>query len=218
VTTRRRGWHAAWAFVACVAAAGCSRDAPPLAGCTLPADGTVLAVGDSITRGFGADGRGYPEQLQALLAATPGRAGVTVVNRGIDGERSAGLLARIGDELSEHRPAVVLLTIGGNDFLRRVPETQTRTQIDSIVDRIRESGAFPIVFAIPEPGLGAVVGRPQEHPLYAELARRDGLLVIEDVVAEVLGDETLKADAIHPNAEGYAAMARAAAAAIALCR
>lgn len=198
--------------------AGCGRTPDPLAECRLPANGTVLAIGDSITRGFGADGNGYAEQLQALLAADPARAGIAVVNRGLDGERSAGLLARLDDELAEHEPAVVLITSGGNDFLRRVPEADTRRQLAEAVERVRARGAFPIVFGIPRPSLAAAVGRVDEHPLYEDLAEAGRAHVIRDTVAEVLSDESLKSDTIHPNAAGYARMARAAAEALGRCR
>lgn len=197
-------------LVGLLALGGCGRKPPPLAGCALPPGATVLAIGDSLTRGHGADGAGYAEQLQALLAARPERSGVRVLNLGIDGERSAGLAARIDTALAEHRPAVVLLTSGGNDFLRSVDEQDTRRHLRAIVAAVRAVGATPVLFAIPQPGLGAVVGRPSEHPLYAELARDTKTPLIEGVVAEVLASPELKADPIHPNRAGYARMAQAA--------
>jgi acyl-CoA hydrolase len=201
-----------------VATAGCSRRDAALADCPLPADATVLAIGDSLTRGHGAGGAGYPEQLQALLRAAPRRAEVRVVNLGVDGERSAGLAARLDEALAEHRPAVVLITSGGNDFLRRVSADDTRRHLRAVVERVRDAGAFPIVFAIPQPSLGAAVGLPDEHPLFDELAGAPGVHVIDDVVADVLARDELKSDRIHPNREGYARMAQAAFDALQRCR
>jgi acyl-CoA thioesterase-1 len=192
---------------------GCGRTPDPLAGCRIAPDATVLAIGDSLTRGHGAPGRGYPEQLQALLDAS--RPGLSVVNLGIDGERSAGLADRIGEALAEHRPGVVLITSGGNDFLRRVPRADTRRHLRSVLAQVREAGALPLLFAVPEPSLGAAVGRPSDHPLYAELG--PDVVLIADVVSEVLRDDALKADAIHPNAAGYAKLAEAAAQRLARC-
>lgn len=217
----RRAWatRALWpVLVGLLALAGCGRKAAPLAGCTLPPGATVLAIGDSLTRGHGADGAGYAEQLQALLTARPERSGVRVVNLGIDGERSAGLAARIDAALAEHRPAVVLLTSGGNDFLRSVDEQDTRSHLRSVLAAVRTAGATPVLFAIPQPGLGAVVGRPSEHPMYAELARDTETPLIEGVVAEVLSSPELKADPIHPNRAGYARMAQAADQLLQRCR
>lgn len=197
---------------------GCGRQPPPLAGCTLAPGATVLAIGDSLTRGHGAEGAGYAEQLQALLTARPERSGVRVINLGIDGERSAGLAARIDAALAEHRPAVVLLTSGGNDFLRGVDEQDTRRHLHAALAAVQAVGATPVLFAIPQPGLGAVVGRPSEHPLYAELARDTKTPLIDGVVAEVLSDPDLKSDPIHPNRAGYARMAQAADHVLQRCR
>ncbi|HMM87315.1 GDSL-type esterase/lipase family protein [Azohydromonas sp.] len=187
--------------------------------CRLPPGATVLAIGDSLTRGHGADGQGYAEQLQALLARDgSAHAGVEVVNLGIDGERSAGLRARIDDALAAHRPAVVLITSGGNDFLRRVAADETRAHLRAVVDRVRAAGATPMLFAVPAPTLGAAVGLADAHPLYAELADDTGVHVIDGVVADVLSRDALRSDRIHPNAAGYARMAQAAFDALQRCR
>ena len=199
-----------------LALAGCGSDGPETR-CRLPTDATVLAVGDSITRGYGADGQGYPEQLQSLLQSDSARSGIRVVNHGIDGERTDGLLARIDTELAQNRPSVVLLTIGGNDLLRKQPEAQTRRNLQTIVDRIRAAGAWPIVFAVPKPTLVAAAGLASDHAMYAELADGGDASVIEDVVGDILAREELRADAIHPNAQGYAQMAQAAFGALQRC-
>jgi acyl-CoA thioesterase I len=196
----------------------CGRRADPMAECRLPAGATVLAIGDSLTRGAGADGRGYPEQLQALLDAPAGRPGVTVKNLGIDGERSAGLRARIDAALAEHRPAVVLITSGGNDFLRRAGDDETVRELTAVVERVRAGGALPVLFGIPRPSLAAAVGRPSDHALFVTLADALRVPLIPGVVADVLSQEALKSDAIHPNAAGYAVMAHAAFERLARCR
>jgi acyl-CoA thioesterase-1 len=197
------------------ALAACTDRAPSTADCRLDQGGTILAIGDSITRGFGAPGNGYPEQLQALLARA-GRSDVVVVNRGVDGERSDGLLARIDDELDRHRPGVVVITSGGNDFLRR-HDADTESRLGTIIDRVRAAGAFPVIFAVPKPGLGAAFGSLSDHPVYETLADRRRVTVIDDVVSDVLSSQALKADAIHPNEQGYARMAEAVARALETC-
>lgn len=199
------------ALLVTAALAACSRDETPLAGCQLPSGATVLAIGDSLTRGQGGDGEGYAEQLQQRLGEA-----VTVVQRGINGERSDGLLARIDDALVEHRPALVLITSGGNDVLRRVPAERTRANLKAVAERVRAAGAVPVIFAVPQPSVAAVVGLLDDHPLFDDLA--GDLHVIPDVVGEVLSDDALKADAIHPNRAGYTRLADAAAALLQRCR
>lgn len=205
------------ALLACALSA-CGGDDGGAAQCRLPGDATVLAIGDSITRGYGADGNGYAEQLEPLLRALPARTGVRVLNRGIDGERSDGLLARIDAELAAATPAVVLITTGGNDLLRKMPESDTRANLAAIVQRVRAAGAYPVVFAVPKPTLVAAAGLGSDHSMYDDLAEATGTEVIEDVVGDVLADESLRSDTIHPNAQGYARMAQAAAEALSDCR
>jgi acyl-CoA thioesterase I len=215
---RPRAAPALLGLLGLLALAACDRGREAASACTLPEGATVLAIGDSLTRGHGADGAGYAEQLQALLDQPGARPGVTVRNLGIDGERSAGLRGRIDDALREHAPSVVLITTGGNDFLRRVGEDETRQHLRAIVERVRDQGAHPVVFAVPRPSLGAAVGLLDEHPLYVELADEGRAEVIADVVTDVLSQESLKADRIHPNRDGYARMAQAAFEVLARCR
>lgn len=197
---------------------GCSEAPDAASACHLPADGTVLAIGDSITRGYGAPGDGYAEQLQALFRATPVRAGVQVLNQGIDGETSAELRARLPAALAAHTPAAVLITSGGNDLLRRVSESEIRANLEAIVGQVRTAGAWPVVFAVPKPTLATAAGLGGDHPLYEELGEATGAGIIADVVADVLAREELRADTIHPNAQGYAHMAAAAFAAMENCQ
>ncbi len=199
------------AVLAAAALAGCSRGEAPLAGCHLPSGATVLAIGDSLTRGHGAVGEGYAEQLQQRAGEA-----VHVVQLGIDGERSEGLLARIDAALAEHRPALVLITSGGNDVLRRVPPERTLANLRALAARVRDAGAVPVVFAVPQPSVAAAVGLPGDHPLFDDLA--GDLHVIPDVVSRVLADDTLKSDTIHPNRAGYARMADAAWDVLQACR
>ena len=190
---------------------------PPTSSCRLGADAKVLAIGDSITRGYGADGRGYPEQLQDLLRVSPGRAAVQVLNMGVDGERSDGLLARIDAAIAANAPAVVLITTGGNDLLRRVDEAAVRSNLGAILRQVRMAGAWPVVFAVPKPTLSAAVGFASDHEIYQELAD-GGTRVIPEVVGDILAEDTLRSDTIHPNASGYARMAQAAFDVLSECR
>jgi acyl-CoA thioesterase-1 len=205
------------ALVLAMALSGCGRK-KAAADCRLPPDAKILAIGDSLTRGHGADGQGYAEQLQALLAREPARAGVRVVNAGIDGEQSAGLLARIDDELAQHQPALVLITTGGNDILRRVSPDDTRRHLRAVVERVNAAGAHAIVFAVPRLDFAAVAGLASDHPLYAEAAGEAKLQLLPGVVGRVLSQPETKSDRIHPNAAGYGEMADAAWKAVQACR
>lgn len=180
-----------------------------LAGCgketrlpAVPAGSTVLAFGDSVTYGTGASpGEDWP----SLLAASTGW---RVVNGGVPGDTAEGGRSRIGPLLEEHRPALVIVEIGGNDFLRRRSQQAVKEDIRHILGAIRTSGAAAVLVAVPELSLLAAVSRrPSDASLYAELGKEEKVPVIADVFSEILGQPELCADQIHPNARGYRQMA-----------
>lgn len=187
------------AFPAIIAACGKRGQArpPPLA-----SGSVVLALGDSITHGTGAPAEAaYPAQL-ALLT------GWSLVNAGVPGDTSAQALARLPALLAEHRPALVIVSIGGNDFLRRLPEAQTQDNLRRIVALAREAGVQVLLVAVPRPTLAAAVGAGlSDHPMFASLAGELALPLHAGGWASVLGDERLRSDQIHANAAGYQAFA-----------
>ncbi len=185
---------------------GCGRK-KPTAGAALPAGSTVLALGDSITFGTGADSAAaYPAQLAAL-------AGWSVVNAGVPGDTATQAAERLPALLAEHKPALVILSAGGNDFLRRVPAAETEAALRNAIGLAREAGAQVLLVAVPQPSIGATLGAGlSDHPLYAKLADELKLPLHANGWATVLGDEKLRADQIHANAAGYRAFAEGSAA------
>ena len=183
---------------------GCRR-ARPLAR-VVPPGATVLALGDSLTAGTGAAPEGsYPAVLARLT-------GWTVVNAGVPGDTAAGARERLPALLAQHRPALVIVSIGGNDFLRRVPEVETRAAVEALCRQALEAGAQVLLVAVPRPSLlGAAAGTLTDHPMYADIARALALPLQREGWAEVLGDASLRADPIHANAQGYRQFARSLA-------
>ena len=172
----------------------------------VPAGATVLALGDSLTAGVGAP----PEAAYPTVLAA--RTGWQVVNGGVSGDTSAQALARLPALLADHPPALVIVSIGGNDFLRRLPEADTRAHVQRICELARQAGAQVLLVAVPRPSLMAAAGGPlTDHPLYADIARTLDLPLHREGWAEVLGDERLRSDTVHANAEGYAQFARSLA-------
>ncbi|MDO4777069.1 MAG: arylesterase [Cardiobacteriaceae bacterium] len=167
----------------------------------LPAGSVVLALGDSITAGVGANPQ---EAWPALLAR---ESGWQVVNGGVSGDDSAQALARLPALLDAHRPALVLVSIGGNDFLRRQPESATRANIEAILATIAARDSRTVLIAIPAPGLGAALGMPSDHALYADLAEKHRVPLLAGAWGEVMRDSRWMSDQVHPNAQGYAEFA-----------
>jgi lysophospholipase L1-like esterase len=182
------------------ALASCGRK-PKLA--AVPSGATVLALGDSITFGTGATPEAsYPAVLAQLT-------GWVVVNAGVPGDTSAGALARLPALLQEHSPRLVLVSIGGNDFLRRVPPAETRTNIRSICQQSTAAGAQVLLIGVPGLNAIAAVARMlSDHPMYGELSTELKLPLHEGGWSKVLSDPALRSDPIHANAQGYAAFAQ----------
>jgi len=176
--------------------AACGRKAPRYA--AIAPGSTVLALGDSLTFGTGAATEAaYPVKLAEL-------SGWRVLNAGVPGDTSALARERLPALLAEHAPKLVLLSIGGNDFLRQVPETETRLHIGAMLGAIRATGAQVVLIAVPRPTVAAALLRSlDDHPLYEALAEERRVPLFAAGWAKVLSDPRLKADQIHANAAGY---------------
>ncbi|MDQ5915358.1 MAG: acyl-CoA thioesterase [Pseudomonadota bacterium] len=194
--TRRRLLQA---MLAGMVVAACGRT-PKFA--AVPAGSTVLAFGDSVTFGTGAaPGQDWPTLLAAMT-------GWRIVNAGVPGDTTEAAKQRLGALLDEHKPALVIVELGGNDFIRRRAQKLVKEDLRQILATIRGSGARAVLVAVPELSLlGAVTRRPDDAPIYAELAKEEKLPLIAEVFAEILARPELCADQIHPNAQGYRQMA-----------
>ncbi|MDO4769052.1 MAG: GDSL-type esterase/lipase family protein [Brachymonas sp.] len=167
----------------------------------VPAGSTVLALGDSLTYGTGAaPDAAYPTVLAGLT-------GWQVINAGVPGDTSAQALQRLPDLLVQHQPRLVIVSIGGNDFLRKLPEDETRAHIKNICQHAQKSGAQVLLVAVPQPSITAALGQLSDHPLYADLADELKLPLQRGGWSEVLADADLRSDAVHANAQGYARFA-----------
>lgn len=169
----------------------------------VPAGATVLALGDSITFGTGTTPESsYPSVLARLT-------GWNVVNAGVPGDTSADALARLPGLLQDHSPQLVLVSIGGNDLLRRLPVAETRANIRAICQQAAAAGAQVVLIAIPEASAVAAAMRSLgDHALYGEIATEMKLPLHSSGWSRVLGDPAMRSDPIHANAQGYEAFAR----------
>jgi lysophospholipase L1-like esterase len=129
-----------------------------------------------------------------------------VVRAGVPGEVTGQGLARLPRVIEEHRPALMIVCLGGNDMLRRVEEAQVRKNLAEIVRTIRARGIAVVLVGVPKPAL--ITSAPA---FYAEVAKEFGIPYEGNVVTEVLHQLDMKADPIHPNAKGYRRMAEAIA-------
>lgn len=155
----------------------------------------ILAIGDSLTYGYGAK-KSWPEYFEEITY-------LSVINSGINGNNSEQVFNRIENEINEHHPDIVFLGIGGNDFIQRVEEETTKSNIINIIDIIQNNNAKVILIATPKPSLTGAIGILSDHNIYKEIANEKNILLIEDLWSEILSDQKKKSDPIHANDIGY---------------
>jgi acyl-CoA thioesterase I len=167
---------------------------------------TIVAFGDSLSEGYGAaPGKSYPDFLQQDLDQAGYR--YRVVNLGISGDTTTGGLGRV-ESVTALKPEIVILELGGNDGLRGVPVSATRSNLEQIIQRLRAAGVSKIVLAgmsLP-PNYGDAYIRDFEKS-YRDLAAQYKLTLIpflfEDIRTRIAKNPGLiQQDGIHPTAEG----------------
>ncbi len=161
-----------------------------------PVKGTkIVALGDSLIQGIGATKQ---NELPSLLAK---KIGLPILNMGISGNTTADGLARI-DKVIEQKPDIVLLLLGGNDFLRKVPKETTFKNIDSIVSTLQQNGSLVILLGVQG---GVLTDGYDEY--FEEVAKTRKTLYVPNVLDGIIGRKELMSDSIHPNDLGYAKIA-----------
>lgn len=167
-----------------------------------PFAGTIVAMGDSLTAGYGVnEGDAYPAKLEKRLreAGYPWR----VINAGISGETSSGALSRVAWVL-RLKPDIVILETGANDGLRGIDPRVTRRNIDETVRILKENGVTVILAGM---RMVANLGRDYTDAfaaIYPAVAQRYGVILIPFFLAGVAGDPSLnQGDGVHPLPEGY---------------
>lgn len=191
----RATYQASLVGIALMASAvtGCS-DAPTYT--PVAAGSTVVALGDSLTYGYGASPEtAYPAVLARLN-------GWMVVNAGVNGDTSADVLARL-DDITAQQPDLVLLGVGGNDVLQRINPETTRSNLVAIIRALKAADSQVILIAEPHFSVSALFGRVSDNPVYEDVAESEAVLLYERGWSEVLADDSLKSDKIHANAAGY---------------
>ncbi|HYH09517.1 MAG TPA: arylesterase [Thermoanaerobaculia bacterium] len=156
----------------------------------------VIAFGDSLTAGVGAsDGNDYVSRVAS-------QTGLDIANAGVSGDTTEDALARIERDVLARDPRIVIVGLGGNDFLRQVPMATTEANLRTIVRQIQDAGAMVVLLGFSFPSFG-----PRYEDMYEKVAEDTGCLLVPDVLDGILNNPKLKSDEIHPNADGYALLA-----------
>lgn len=170
----------------------------------------VLALGDSLTQGYGLfDDEGFVPQLRDWLAARGHE--VRIVNAGVSGDTTAGGLSRVEWSLTPDIDAVIV-TLGGNDLLRGLDPAMSRANLEGILKIAQQADLKVLLVGMEAPGNYGPEYKAAFDAMYPELAQSYGTLFYDSFFAGLTGDGAtpadlapyMQADGIHPNAEGVA--------------
>jgi len=192
--TKRRVVRAAAYFFVAIALLACGGDSFDSVRNLRSTNEAIVCLGDSLTEGVGANGgEDYPAVLSRELA-------FPVLNRGRRGDTTALALARLSEVLVGN-PRLVIVLLGGNDFLRQVPRAETKKNLAELARRIQAQGAMVAIA-----GMRLGIFTDEYSPIYEETAKQLGAFYIPQVMQGILTDAKLKSDPIHPNGAGYRLM------------
>lgn len=199
---RRWYWFFSMLFASFFAVTSCASQPETVKNLKAGAGTQIIALGDSITAGYGvAQTEAYPSVLSRQL-------GIPIVNRGVSGDTTAMALSRLQKDVISAQPWIVIVGIGGNDFLRRIPKTETEQNLRQIVTTIQQQKAIVVLLgmnlSLPELGLA----RDEYNELVQRVAKDTQAYLIPDVLKGIIDNPQYRQeDIIHPNAAGQKLLA-----------
>ncbi len=158
--------------------------------------GPIVVVGDSISAGFELpEGEGYVELLAQRLE-------LPFVNLGVSGSTTEDALPRIAEEVLPLEPSIVIIQLGGNDALRKVEPSVTKSNLEAMIAELHAQ-QIPILLI----GVRGGVVSDKLAEIYRDIASQQQVGLVPDILKGILTDPGLKLDSIHPNAKGHAVVA-----------
>ena len=173
-----------------------------VASAAAPAQRTIVVLGDSLSAGYGIKvEQGWVRLLEQRLASEG--YGYRVVNASVSGETTQGGLARLPRALETHKPAIVIVELGGNDGLRGLQLAASRDNLSRIIEKARTAKAQVLLVGmmIP-PNYGPRYGE-DFRKMFSDLAGKYSLAFVPFLLDQIaLNPELMQADGIHPNSAG----------------
>jgi acyl-CoA thioesterase-1 len=160
----------------------------------------ILVLGDSLSAAYGIRlEQGWVSLLAGRLKASG--YGYRVVNASSSGETTGGALARLPRALELHRPAVVIIELGGNDGLRGLPIAQVRSNLESLVELSRKAGARVMLVGMRIPPNYGPTYTTDFHRVFGEVAARLKVPLVPFFLDGIaLDDDLMQEDGLHPTA------------------
>ncbi|MCX5708652.1 MAG: GDSL-type esterase/lipase family protein [Candidatus Omnitrophica bacterium] len=152
----------------------------------------IVCFGDSITRGKGVNpSESYPAALAKMTS-------VPIVNAGINGDITPEALKRVKTDVLDNDPFLVVIEFGGNDYLNKVPLEETIKNIEEMIKIIQAQGVMVAIVDISN-----ILFMEEYRQEFQRLSHKYRTIFIPRILDDIVSDESLKSDAIHPNAKGY---------------
>ncbi len=161
-----------------------------------PSNGTdIVAFGDSLVRGVGSSGGGD------FVSILSGKIGKPIINLGRPGDTTYDGLSRL-NELDQYKPKVVLLLFGGNDYLKKIPSSETEVNLVKIIRDIHARGSVVILLGV----RGGILNDPFDE-MYERVSDSMKTALVPNVLRGLIFNSNYMSDAVHPNNAGYALIA-----------
>lgn len=167
---------------------------------------TILVLGDSVSAGYGIKAEeGWVALLQQRLRQQG--YGYRVINASVSGETTTGGLTRLPRALERHKPAIVVLELGGNDGLRGLPLATTRANLVRMIQLSQQAGARVVLVGMKiPPNYGPRYTQGFEQ-IFSDLAREYRLPLVPFLLDKVaLTAGMMQDDGLHPTARGQPVM------------
>jgi len=167
---------------------------------------TILVLGDSLSAFYGIEqSQGWVNLLQKKLIES--KYSYTVINASISGETTQGGVSRLPALLAKHKPALLLLELGGNDGLRGLPLNLMKNSLQTMISKALEQQIPVLLIGMKLPPNYGRSYTERFHDIYTQLAKRNNIALVPFLLAGFATDKTkIQADGIHPMAIAQPAM------------
>jgi len=167
-----------------------------------PAPRTVVVLGDSLSAGYGIEIREGWVNLLAQRIASEGY-GYQVINASVSGETTQGGLSRLPRVLQLHKPAIVIIELGGNDGLRGLPLATSRENLRKAIELSRAVQARVVLVGMMIPPNYGQRYTQEFRDMYTTLASKYSIALVPFLLDQVaLNPKLMQRDGIHANAAG----------------
>lgn len=163
---------------------------------------TLLVMGDSLSAAYNLRPElGWVSLLENQLSESHPE--ITIVNASVSGETTQGGLSRFKQLLSEHKPSWVIIELGANDALRGYPLTQTKNNLESMIEQAHQADAKVLLLGNQIPQNYGKRYTEMFFNLYKELAEEYQLAYVPFMLKGIaLNKDLMQADGLHPNKDG----------------